>query len=353
MENINRLLIQLDKAVNCTKSKYPQERAIAIILFDNLIEVQLYKTLTRKTFFNKKPKQGEKIIYRYQDRDLNNYKDILKLASETSIISKTDRELLDLAHSIRNKIYHKGDFYDEDKIDLAMILYYIFLSENFKEMHCAYGFTSYQSTPAYEEIDFGQVVLNDKFKLGNTKEYFEASSDAIFSRWITANSLSGIITTIIIRQIEDIKNSLEFITSSIKDYDYYKDLIRYNNFDNQPNGINQENSKNIDFILLYFLFVRKNRDSLNCIQNTSLNLAEGESLFKNVLVKNEYKYPYWIDIEKIENRIKTFKHKSEEDIVKNFRDIESKIYNMYQDVSEAASALDGYIQYLVDVARGK
>ena len=42
MIEINRILIQLDKAVTCANSIYPQERGIGVILFDNLIEVQLY-----------------------------------------------------------------------------------------------------------------------------------------------------------------------------------------------------------------------------------------------------------------------------------------------------------------------
>lgn len=338
MENINRLLIQLDKAVNCIKSKYPQERSIAIILLDNLIEVQLYRTLTRKIFINKNPKLGERIMYRYEDRDISNYKDILKISSENSIISKDDLELLDLAHSIRNKIYHKGDFYDEAKIDLAMILYYIFLSENFKKMYCSYGFTSYQNSPAYEEIHFGQSLERDNFKLSNAKEYFRASSDVIFSRWVPRNTLSATITTILVGQIESVKSGLEFINTYVKeDNDYY----------------NRNNIKEIDSILLYYLFIRKNRDKLNCIQDIIKKNEARKALFQDFQISNNYKYPYWIDFEKIEDRVKAFKNKSENYIVKNFRDIESKMYNIYQDVNEASSDLDGYIQHCIDIARGK
>lgn len=42
MRNTNRLLISLNKAVDCANSKYLSEKAIGIILFDNLIETQLH-----------------------------------------------------------------------------------------------------------------------------------------------------------------------------------------------------------------------------------------------------------------------------------------------------------------------
>lgn len=53
MRNTNRLLIRLNKAIDCSNSKYLSERALAVILFDNLIETHLYHLLTYNMFINK------------------------------------------------------------------------------------------------------------------------------------------------------------------------------------------------------------------------------------------------------------------------------------------------------------
>lgn len=40
-------------------------------------------------------------------------------------------------------------------------------------------------------------------------------------------------------------------------------------------------------------------------------------------------------------------------VLKNLVDIENKISYLYSDLDEASSDLDGYIQELIDIARGK
>ena len=50
MRNTNLLLIRLNRAVDCSNSKYLSEKALSIILFDNLIETRLHYLLTNKMF---------------------------------------------------------------------------------------------------------------------------------------------------------------------------------------------------------------------------------------------------------------------------------------------------------------
>ena len=58
MRNTNLLLIRLNKAVDCSNSKYLSERALSIILFDNLIETFLHYLLTSKMFINEQQEKG-------------------------------------------------------------------------------------------------------------------------------------------------------------------------------------------------------------------------------------------------------------------------------------------------------
>lgn len=339
MKNINRLLIQLNKAVECINSIYPQEKAIAVTLLDNLIEVQLYKTLTTRMSLTK-PK--------INPEDLRNYNDILKVSVNDSVISSSDRELLSLAHSIRNVIYHKGYLYDEDKIELALVLYYIFLSENFKNMHSINGMISYTDLPAYKEIDFGQTLIN-KRGFPDHKEYFEKCSNFIFSNWKLKETLPEIIKKILLKQIESIINSLEFFILSINDYDYFRSMIKFYDFNKDKQG----QSKDIDFILLYYSFIRENKEALNYILKATQNSEECKHLFEKYLLKNNYTYPNWINLDKVKARIDNLNNKSEEIVIQNFRDIESKMNYLYQDISEASCDLDGYQQFLYDQYKGK
>ena len=220
-------------------------------------------------------------------------------------------------------------------------------------MHNSCGFTSYQSKPAYKPINFGQNVEFENCILGKTHEYFNMCSNIIFSKWIPKENLTDIIITIITNQIQSIRSNLDFIKSTInEDYDYYSNMIHY--YDFESNTTDKANtSKNIDFILLYYLFIRENKDNINYLNNIYSNKTEIDNLFNAFIINEKQKYPYWINLNRIENRIKSFKSKSKEELIKSFRDIESKLKNLYQDSGEAASELDNYIQHLIDIYKGK
>ena len=58
-------------------------------------------------------------------------------------------------------------------------------------------------------------------------------------------------------------------------------------------------------------------------------------------------------INKIKERVKKFKNLTDEKIFDNYVEIETRIFDLYQDSYDAMCYLDGYIQYLVDQYRGK
>lgn len=83
MRNSNLLLIRLNKAIDCSNSKYLSEKALAIILLDNLIETRLHYLLINKMFINKK--QNQPPFYRYSDKQLKYYENILKYTQKRKI----------------------------------------------------------------------------------------------------------------------------------------------------------------------------------------------------------------------------------------------------------------------------
>ena len=131
MKTLNRILIQLDKAVASANSKLPQERALSVILFDNLIEFQLYKyaeftlALDQTTWY-----RGRRAIAKeVRDNTIGpkgKYDRLIKLSSDTKVINPDELEILKFAHEIRNAVYHRDED-DITKIDLAILIYYSFI----------------------------------------------------------------------------------------------------------------------------------------------------------------------------------------------------------------------------------
>ena len=74
---------------------------------------------------------------------------------------------------------------------------------------------------------------------------------------------------------------------------------------------------------------------------------------RDFIEKNKKVYPKWVDINKIKERIENFKNLTDEKIFDNYVEIETRIFDLYQDSYDAMCYLDGYIQYLVDQYRGK
>ena len=74
---------------------------------------------------------------------------------------------------------------------------------------------------------------------------------------------------------------------------------------------------------------------------------------RDFIEKNNKVYPKWVDINKIKERVEKFKNLTDEKIFDNYIEIETRIFDLYQDSYDAMCYLDGYIQYLVDQYRGK
>ena len=77
------------------------------------------------------------------------------------------------------------------------------------------------------------------------------------------------------------------------------------------------------------------------------------SNIRDFIKNNKKVYPKWVDINKIRKRVERFSNLKNEQIIDNYIEVETRIYDLYQDSYDAMCYLDGYIQYLVDQYRGK
>lgn len=350
MIEFNRILLQLDKAVVCANSLYPQDKAIAIILFDNLIEIQLYKQVEKKinfdetTWFSGKRKFDKNLRKDTISKD-GKYNHLLRFSKQNDIISSKDYDVLKYLHRIRNAVYHRGEL-NMLKLDFAIISYYGFISINLKKWGSPTIINKLpMDLPGFEEIDFGQGLQNKKNYLFDLKKYYNDSLDSIFTRLNIKINLNEKMVDIVSNQIEKIRWSIDFIKES-KSINFYDVLSKfwYLNSDFSDFSKRKRKPKNLDSILIIYAFLREYKDYLDDIADLKERQKEGRKQLKLFRQKFKGKYPNWVNLDKVDEKLKSFKKKEDYILIQYLNEIEKRLLPLFIDTEEAAISLDGYIQ---------
>lgn len=360
MRDLNRILIQFNRAITCANSRYPQDKAISVILFDNLIELQLYKRAENLFMWDRATwDNGSRAINKQERQNIigekGKYDRLLKFSKDNSLLSDEELEIISFAHDIRNAVYHRGED-DETKIEIVLFLYFGFLKRKLKKWGSPNGLIAITGGAAYEQIDFGQNIITteNKFDFDN-KEYFDKALDYLFSTWRLSDDLDAKAIKLFSVQIREIKSALLFVRTNAKDFNYYASLGYYWSLNDLfPEYEKQKRKpKDLDSILLLSLYLREYKDELEDLDDLEIRQKQGRTLLRKHRQKYKGKYPYWTDLDNIEKRVQNLKGKTEHVIIKNIIDIQRKLHNLYQDLGEAASNFDNYIQDMRDRMRGK
>jgi uncharacterized protein YutE (UPF0331/DUF86 family) len=350
---INRILIQLNKAVDAANSDYPQERGIAVTLFDNLIELQLFKRaetiflIDSTTWYN----GNREFNYKTRNSSLAYYDSLLKFLKNNEVITERDFEILKYAHSIRNAVYHQGEL-DNLKLDLAILIYYDFINRTISKWKSLLGIIFCSSSSGYEKIDFGQGLEKDSIALDHNK-YFDNAVKYILSKFRIRSIINEKVKNILETQVDRIKDAIEFINSESPSINFYDVLGRYWYLNDDFFNFYKQGRKpkNLDSILLLYGFLRENKESLDDIEDLKKRQVEGKKLLRKYRSNKKGKYPHWTDIKKVETRIQKLKRLSPDKVLKNLIDIENKIAYLDLDLNRASSDLDNRIQELIDMER--
>ncbi len=354
MEDINRILIQLKKAIDCANSELPQENAISVILFDNLIEFYLFKTLENEFLKDKFSWDKGKKLYTSDDRNKANkhHQALLKLSVKNNVLNQVDSELLEYAHGIRNTVYHKG-FCEPHFIEIAITLYIDFLKRNMQNWRNPSVLICISDKPGLKKIDFGQnVEINNLF---DYKHYFKNTSEYLLNQIESNSSINSIFFEILTKKLNNIKRWKSQIEKDTKELNFYKALTRfwYYNLEFEKYYYSNRKPKNLDSILIIFKFIRENQDDLDKIDNLKKRQIEGKKRLKKNRLETNGIYPYWIDFDKFEKRVNKLKNMPINNAIQHFINLEKTILYLYEDIDEASSKLSGYIQELIDFERGK
>ncbi len=133
METVNQVIITLKEADNFARSRNPHHHRLAIVLLDNIIELQLRrKSETTFAFDQTTWFSGVRKHDRKQRKNVTKFHaDLLALAVSEAWIAAEESRLLSFAHRIRNRAYHEGEPEDEVDLQIGIVLLYRFVRRHF------------------------------------------------------------------------------------------------------------------------------------------------------------------------------------------------------------------------------
>lgn len=181
MYRINQTLLQLERAIALANSDIPQDKALAVILFDNLIEVMLYRKAENILMWDSTTWYGGSRSVDTKTRNSitgpsGKYDRMLKFIKDHEIITEQEQELetIKFTHEVRNAVYHRGEN-DHQKIELAILIYFALLTKSINKWGKV-SMPGHISRPGYYYIDFTANPTEDHKKSTlTTPDYFEAS----------------------------------------------------------------------------------------------------------------------------------------------------------------------------------
>lgn len=135
MNTANQILVTLREADLFARSQNPHHHRLAIVLLDNIIELQLRRkaewtfAMDRTYSF-----MGVRKHDRKQRKGVSKYHaELLALAVGEDLLVAEESMSLAFAHRIRNRAYHEGDAEDEVDFQIGMTLLYRIIRRRFPE----------------------------------------------------------------------------------------------------------------------------------------------------------------------------------------------------------------------------
>ena len=135
MKNINQILITITEANRLAIAMNPHHQRLALLLLDNVIEIQLRRRSEMAMMFDettwysgvrKYDRKRRKKIARFHG-------ELLALAVEEDFITAQVQQLLSYGHRLRNHLYHEGREEDRTDLELGLCLLFRFIAKYFPD----------------------------------------------------------------------------------------------------------------------------------------------------------------------------------------------------------------------------
>jgi hypothetical protein len=133
MDVANQILTQLSEADRLANARNPHCRRLALVLLDNIVELQLRRQAERAFIFDATRWKAVRAHNRSKRRQVLRYHaPLVEFAQSQGWIDRDDEILIKFAHQVRNSTYHEGRF-DSSDGELAIRLLYGLIKRRFPE----------------------------------------------------------------------------------------------------------------------------------------------------------------------------------------------------------------------------
>ncbi|MFZ4545215.1 MAG: hypothetical protein ACOYOA_14270 [Saprospiraceae bacterium] len=360
MLELNRILIQVNEAVNLANSALPQKRLLAVIIFDNLIEVQLRNKANNILLSDDiGPYRSDRQFgAKARKKILSNIEGLIRFAKENEWINDQEASLLNFAHEIRNKAYHQGET-EEYLKTIAIIIYISFCRSKIKDWKGGHGLVAQSDMVGYAPIDFGQPIKFDfRALMQNPVNYYTITLEYILDKYNSPSDdrIQELLSKNLLKQIATIEYYLKEIKAEMRRINFYKVLAfcQYHVNDEFSKFAKREISpKNLDSIFSIYSIIRENGDALIDIDEYPMRFRKYRALLRGFRKANNKKYPYWVDLEIYKKNILSLLEDNETRAIQRGLQFEKNILNLFKDATQAAFDLSGYKQEMYDFYRDK
>lgn len=187
MDAMNQIFLQLQEADRYARSKNPHFRRLAVVLLDNLVELQLVRKSESAFLFDRTnwTRGVRKHDGRTRREVMRFHRALLAFAQRQDWITADDAVLLSYAHEVRNGFFHRGED-DQTDAEIAIRLLYGFVKARFPKWRTGRSLLSLGRGRTIRIGDAAEDEHGDNAMLfeGETVQYRNALQDE--SYWTTS-----------------------------------------------------------------------------------------------------------------------------------------------------------------------
>ncbi len=371
MKLLNQVIIQLYEANRFARSRNPHYRRLAVVLLDNLVELQLSRKAEfeliydRTTWYSGVRKHNRKTRQSISRR----HPELLAFAEAQGWITSDDVRLIGFAHRVRNSFYHKGR-YDDADAEIAIVLLYRFIerylplwrNSQFGVMVSPHDAIRVEEAiddaTGFCPIDFDFDDANDEDVLAYSSQY----SDGEHWQKVVSEVLNYrgdhpapvLIQQQLLALLDSIEDSLTFVKGDGKGIDFYDVMTwRFAVFSGIFTAFMMDGRQlhKPEVALHFYLASLDEEERLLDIADP----REREKAFHELLDSRPFN-PKPISRQRlsaVRREAKKMSKLGEGEAIEKFLKIEEELDPLARALKNLASDLDGHIQHLIDVARGK
>jgi hypothetical protein len=363
MNTANQIILTLREADTLARSQNPHHHRLAIVLLDNIIELQLRRksewtfALDRTTWATGVRKHDRK-----QRKGVSQkHADLLDLAVAEDWITEAESKSLAFAHRIRNRAYHEGDSEDEVDLQIGITLLYRIIRHRFPEWRTSMIWQEFPSLgPIPIENAASDPTGNAPLILGTDGPKSSFLGDEGWAEFLggcltydDAKDIRPLTWRWIENLIDDVQNSLDYLTEDEK-MNYVPVLARRfapvsHVFCCCPK-VSQSRISAVGALNIYMAVLGEEERLLDipdeAKRNEEFHKLVAQHPFNTDMIAS-------LDLDTYRVKAESVAECSEAEGIAQFLEIEKQLKKIGNAARECAGDLGGYIDFQIDVMRGK